>query len=329
MKSTLKHLLPLCGLAATVPAFAQDPKPDAVEKKREVRVFAADPAAPGVHHLRQLGVEPAEKETVTYLGVTTAPVNETLAAQLGLTAGTGLVVNEVGDESPAENVLQKHDILTKLDDQILIETRQLSVLIRSHKKGDEVTVSYVRAGKPATAKVKLGEHKVPKIAMAMPFEQGFTWTGENGPDMGRVFSLVSPGQNGPMAQSYTGTATATANGMHATTVNTGNSNMSFSDEQGSLDLTIKEGKRSLVAKDTAGKELFSGPIDTPEQRKALPDSVRGRLNNLEGMQDYSFKPDGDFKGPDVRVFRPKGQGISIRPAPVPAIRVQPGVPESF
>src|SRR5262249_44201704 len=93
------------------------------------------------------------------------PVSATMASQLGLQRGTGLVVNRIVPKSPADGVLNDHDILLRLDDQILIETRQLAVLIRGHKEGDEVTLTYLRTAQKATAKVKLGKTEQPKMAL--------------------------------------------------------------------------------------------------------------------------------------------------------------------
>ena len=64
--------------------------------------------------------------------------------------------------------------------------------------------------------------------------------------------------------------------------------------------------KSLVAKDAKGESLFSGPVNTPEERKALPPEVRARLEKLEGMHDITFRTDGDFRPGQVRVMRPRG-----------------------
>ena len=106
-------------------------------------------------------------------------------------------------------------------------------------------------------------------------------------------------------------------GFRAMSINTGNSNLVFSDEQGSLDLTFRDGRKTLVAKDAKGAELFSGPVTTPAERKAMPAGVRERLEKLEGMHDITFRTDGDFQGAEPRVFRPAGRGISLPPAPMP------------
>jgi hypothetical protein len=49
-----------------------------------------------------------------------------------------------------------------LDDQILIDVRQLMVLVRNRKEGDEVTFTYLRGGAKATAKVRLLAQDMPK-----------------------------------------------------------------------------------------------------------------------------------------------------------------------
>ena len=49
--------------------------------------------------------------------------------------------------------------------------------------------------------------------------------------------------------------------------NTGSSHMVLDDDQGSLDLAVKDGRKELVAKNAKGEQIFSGPIETPEQRK--------------------------------------------------------------
>ncbi len=40
----------------------------------------------------------------------------------------------------------------------------------------------------------------------------------------------------------------------------------------------------LTAKDAQGKELYNGPIESPEDRAQLPDNVRQRLEKLERQE---------------------------------------------
>lgn len=336
MKSTLRYLVPAASLAALLPVVhAGDPAPDTKTSKKEMRVIVnADQSGPHVA-VRMHG--PREMESVTFLGVETRPTDPTLADQLNLAKGTGLIVRAVVPESPANGILKPNDVLVKLDDQILIETRQLAVLIRNHKEGDEIAVTYIRGGKENTAKVKLGKHDVPKLALmgdgqgdnmffnfhGMPFgAEGFPGAGRE--DMDRVLALIdqhAPGAMQQMRRMHVERDQNSGPGMHSTTVSTSNSNMVFSDEKGSLDLTIKDGQKSLVAKNAKGEQIFSGPINTPDERKALPPEVRERLDKLEGMQEFSFQTDDDFEG-NVKVVRPTKTKIAL-PLPLSAPAVPP------
>ena len=277
-----------------------------------------------------------EKEKVTFLGVGTSPVSGTLSAQLGLPKGSGLVVNHIVPDSAAVSTLQEHDILLRLDDQILIETHQLEVLIRNHKEGDEITLTYLRGGKQATAKVKLGQKEVPKISLVeqrglFPGGAGGVFFGQGQP--GSWFEVPAPAPGEARAE-YDGVLKlirpeAGENpvriqiehrggpGLRATSVNVANSNLSFSDDQGSLELTLKDGEKSLVAKDAKGQQIFSGPVTTPEQRQAVPEAVRQRLENLEGMHNITFRTDGDFMGGGAKVMQPAPRGIAFPRIPAP------------
>jgi hypothetical protein len=95
-------------------------------------------------------------------------------------------------------------------------------------------------------------------------------------------------------------------GFRATAVDTGNSSLVSKDDQGTLELTLKDGTKTLVAKNATGEQVFAGPVTTPEERAALPAHVRERLERLEGMHDVTFRTDGEFKGAETRVIRPRG-----------------------
>src|ERR1043166_5888499 len=125
MKTTqLLALLLLCSVPLST--FAQkDPAP----KPPAVGAVPEPPMPPkGKWH------DERPREKVSFLGVTTSPVSSTLTEQLGLQKGIGLVVTGVVSDSPAAGVLKAHDILLKLNDQLLIETHQLAVLVRSFKE---------------------------------------------------------------------------------------------------------------------------------------------------------------------------------------------------
>jgi len=66
----------------------------------------------------------------------------------------------VGKDSPAEKGgLQANDVLAKLDDQILIDQRQFSVLVANKKEGDNVKITYIRKGETHETSVVIGKRE--------------------------------------------------------------------------------------------------------------------------------------------------------------------------
>lgn len=290
MKSRLLPLLALSACAAVAAQAADQPAPEPkVEKRvRTVTVTASD--------------DGEAKEKVTFLGVETGPVPRALAAHLGLDRDLGLVVNSVAKDSPAAGVLQENDVLKQLDDQILVDGRQLSVLIRAKKPGTEVKLTIVRAGKEQVVTAKLGEREVMRS----------NWLGLNQGDGGPQFRFFGS-EGGPVIErlrELPGLARDEINDalrvigkerphwignprVHvikrsgdggSTILNMAEGNFVFSDDAGSLEVNASKGERKLLMKDAAGKVTFEGPINTDEQRAALPPEVKERLKKLDTVQ---------------------------------------------
>jgi hypothetical protein len=255
------------------------------------------------------------KETVTFLGIETVPVDPALSKQLNLPQETGLVIRTVIPDSPAAGVLEAYDILTKFEDQLLIESRQLAVLVRARKAGDEVTMTFIRSGKEQTAKVKLGQHEVPKFSerpgrieqrefLGIDGPKHFTWQGM--PPMpreeaDRMLELIQmerqPAQMGMIQHREDGAA-------RTTIVSLGHSNIVYSDDEGMLELKINDGRKDLTAKDKAGKVLFAGSINTDQERKGVPPGVLARLKNIENPDRFEYQTDQSFLPPPPEVAAP-------------------------
>ena len=98
-------------------------------------------------------------ETRTWLGVAADEPSDEVRAQLPVANGTGLLVQEVIPDSPAAKAgLQKNDVLTRLDDQILTNPSQLRALVGLKKEGDTIRVTYLRKGQEASVEAKLASH---------------------------------------------------------------------------------------------------------------------------------------------------------------------------
>ena len=56
------------------------------------------------------------------------------------------------------------------------------------------------------------------------------------------------------------------------------------DSDGEIEITMRDGQRTLVAKNADGETVFTGPIGTPEQRAAVPEPFRAKLGTIEARQ---------------------------------------------
>ena len=258
---------------------------------------------------------PMDKVPVTFLGVETAPVSKTLVAQLGLPPDIGLVVVHVMEGSPAASLLKEHDILTKFDDQLLVDARQLSVLVRTRKEGEEVTLTLYRAGKEITLKAKLGKREMPPFIGYddMPPGHGTgpdpEFFDEELPGPGEMWTHRLPGMEpedvhnvlrmiGRERHNWFG-----APNVHffhrddekgSTVLNLAEGNFVFSDDNGSVEVKAGEGKRELTVKNAKGDVTFHGSIQDVADREKLPPEVVARLRKIENVE-LNDEPGEDFE----------------------------------
>jgi membrane-associated protease RseP (regulator of RpoE activity) len=97
-----------------------------------------------------------------FLGVGYGEVPVLLAVHLGLDPGAGVVVGDVRPGSAAEKAgIVTHDVIVKIDRDLVKGRRGLVDLIGRRSPGDEVFLDIIHRGEPATKKVVLGERMVP------------------------------------------------------------------------------------------------------------------------------------------------------------------------
>ena len=207
-----------------------------------------------------------------WIGISPSPAAPALRKQLKLADGTGLVVDFVEPKSPADQAgVKQYDLLEKLDDQLLVNSEQFAVLIRTFKPGEEVKLTLIREGKRQTFPVKLGEHELPKL-MNFPgqnFEpvivqpSGMPPTPVPGPNLGG-------GKAGGTALTIPSESPLTW------------SSLTWLDGKQAITITSRDGHSTLTASDgPSGKVFYTTPIDTREQRATLPREVRDKLSLLK------------------------------------------------
>ena len=124
---------------------------------------ALDPVNPVVEARGGIEVEvppdadrPERPKPSAFLGVSVAPLSEEEARKLGLAEPTGVVVERVGKDSPAEKAgLKKGDVILEADGVVIDEPRRLKDVIASHMPGDVIEILLLRDGKETTVEVTL------------------------------------------------------------------------------------------------------------------------------------------------------------------------------
>jgi hypothetical protein len=266
------HLLFLVGMTC-VPGFAgaqSVASDEAASQLAQARQNVAAAAQADVNYLPW----PAATEKSAWVGIGVSPAPEVIRRQLGLPEGTGLVVEVIMPKSPAAQAdVKPYDVLVKLDDQILINPEQFAVLVRMHKEGERVKLTFAREGKEQTASVQLVGHDVPKVeSPGNSMNPGMWWTpvpygaNRNGqPEVPMRFGTPVPGGPDVRGQRFEPQRTVT-----------------WIDGNHQITLATLEGHRFLRITDKEGdKTLFSGPIDTDQQWKALPTDVQDALKSLK------------------------------------------------
>jgi hypothetical protein len=257
---------------------------------------------------------------VTFLGVETSPVPPVVSEQLGLPKGFGLVVDYVVPDGPAAAAgVQQNDILKMLNDQILMEPRQLEKLVRSYAEGTNVTLTVLRKGKEEKVTVKLTKKELPQRRefgprghrhSDFPFgDQEFGELRDRLNDLKEQFGDVNQGMiHDAVMKAHEEATRARAEGrrvseraldearraaeqvkitrtddtgLKTTKIDIGKAQIVFSDEKGELRIETLDGKKVLTAKDPQGRLLFSGPVETKEDLDKIPAEVRKRYEKLQ------------------------------------------------
>jgi membrane-associated protease RseP (regulator of RpoE activity) len=294
MKQWIVMMAAVAGMVIGARAFAQDAGPAAVERQKaqaeyrralearelslEEQRVASDPA-----HLAfvKAAFQPhtGKMEKVPYCGVATVDVPAALIDQLKLTPGMGLLVDFVEPNSPAEAAgIKQYDVLLKFNDQLLVNAEQLRSLVRMKMPSDDVKFALIRRGEAASANVELGQKEMEVQAEANP---GMGPAGAMKPyGFGRNGQFFVDGN--VVGGGSGGGAFMGGGGGVAFTNARGKNQIVWDDGRNSLNIDLRAGKAvKLSATDRAGKEIFNGPVETEEQRKALPDDLADKLKKAE------------------------------------------------
>ena len=99
----------------------------------------------------------------TTVGFWPDTLTEAKAQQLGVPTIKGMLVVGFPEGSAAADQLQLNDVVIEIAGQPIQTYGELLALMKKHKPGDEVSVSFYRGGKKRTVTLKLSSYPVPKL----------------------------------------------------------------------------------------------------------------------------------------------------------------------
>jgi len=290
---------------------------------------------PGVsEELDELGGEleaVASDESHAWMGVATLPLPKVVAEHKQVTPGTGLVVELVVEGSPAEVAgIQSNDVLTHLDDQILVSPEQLSVLLKHYQPGDEVEIKLLRKEEPEELRVALGERPAefamqqeqppapavpePRIAPAPPADLPAT------PDeiieqlrqrADRLFGEEFPGFDLQHRfemdfdemwrmlerQIEEGMEGIPQNRVEGRVLHMENQHLTIRDPEGSITIRRENGDATIEARDPDGGLIYEGPYTTEADKEKVPEDVRRRAErvNIQALDSSVFEEEPEIE----------------------------------
>ncbi len=113
-----------------------------------------------------------------YIGVYVQQLNPELAEFFGLEDGTGLLVNKIEEDSPAEKAgFKVGDVIVRADGKVMNSQDRLTRLIQSQEEGDKVKLDIIRDKKAQTLEVEI----------ALDKRRGRRFSPQASDNLGRVF----------------------------------------------------------------------------------------------------------------------------------------------
>ena len=246
-----------------------------------------------------------------YLGVILDPLPDLLMKHLQLPEGEGVLISELVAGGPAETAgLEVGDLLVEVEGEKVGTRDEVRASLEKHGVGDEVELGIIHQGERKKVRVKLeaAPRNMPGfqapgggIAGDQPLEgflegipekhadairqaleqnlrqfEDLEW-GEGAPgEMQRKLMQRMQRQMGGMKLNFDGAEAS--------------SSIRLLDDEGSIEMNQSNGSKEAKVFDKDGKLLWEGPYDTEQDKAAVPDDIRERIERLnvdikgDGMQ---------------------------------------------
>lgn len=221
-------------------------------------------------HLQSVAQIAAAPASARGHGVTLSRATTVLRQQLGIKRGAGLVADDVATASSAARAgFLQHDVLVRLDNQILVLPEQFDALLESAEPGDPLACTVLRGGQEVM--ISLGQPGSQATQTAAPqvqrrVEQSYR-TGGLRPTASTL-AIVSPSPR----------PASPVSGMRQL----GEETLVRQDPDVQIRL-VRGDETRLTVTDLTGRVVFEGEIDSAADRGRVPVAVRARVADMEKM----------------------------------------------
>lgn len=245
-----------------------------------------------------------------WLGVFSQQVDVALAAQLGIDGG--VVLRFVAEDSPAaEAGLKVHDVIAAVGGEPLRTQEDLRAAILEHRPGDELKMDVISGGVQKQTAVTLGARPddIPQLVGPGVANRQLDFRGQL-----RLLDQLLPNGGQPQGmgeQLKKFEEQLKKMGLQPELMNQQleqlmrdlpkaedfkvdiKSAASFTllDEQGSIEMKMRDGGKEVEVRDKAGELLYDGPWDTPQDKASVDPELRERIERL----DFNGGGDGGIK----------------------------------
>lgn len=114
--------------------------------------------------LMVFALSPLQAAKRPWIGIYMQDVNKSLAEAFDLKTTEGVLVNDVAEDSPAENAgIEPKDIILSWNGTTVKDSDALTELVRASKIGDKANLAINRDGKEMTVAVEVGERREPQF----------------------------------------------------------------------------------------------------------------------------------------------------------------------
>ena len=223
-----------------------------------------------------------EKEEQPFLGLYTRPVDAALASHLKLKTNQGYVVYKIFPHSPAAKAgLQRFDILLNVNQQKLFSDISLNKTIQMFKIGDKVKVSLLREGEIITKDVTFSAKpkELCKNKACPPHSPIFDEQIKN-----KLFKMIREGKNPEevfkkLEQHMRHLQQSKLQGNNS---NYQQSSLKISKKYKDHHITLNfdEKGRHATVKDLNGKLVYSGRVDTEDEKKLIGEDILKKIEVL-------------------------------------------------